>query len=118
MRYLIVLVLCGCTLTPNEMRESAPRVDFESAYPALKAAQCLARNAEESRPDPLVTLAAQWRESRSPGSYEVTIRPREGFLGVLADITPSASGSRVSIWYHPVQPGLWELVVQDMRKGC
>lgn len=50
MRYLLVLLLTGCALTPADLRQLGRRNELTSTKAPIDVARCLTRAAEEFRP--------------------------------------------------------------------
>ena len=114
--HLVALVLlAGCAYTPAELQALKPTVTFESAQPPLKVAQCLGRNAEESK-DPFgeARFQARWREAEKPGALEVIITGGH-FTFAVAQVAPTANGSHATIWQSP--PLVVDLA-EIMARGC
>lgn len=112
MRYLIVLLLSGCAMSLNELRQEGVRVEFKSARPAQTLALCIARNADNFQPGFGLAgpFPATFREGVKPGSYEVTARHPAGNLGfaMVADIEERDGGSIITTWLAE------HLMVRDM----
>lgn len=118
MRHLITAIaaatLTGCALTPIELREQGNRTAFQRPTTSIETATCLARVIDEYRPFLDTRFASEMRPTPRPGEYEVRMAINAGAT-ILAEVVPSGSGSRVTIWKaaHFVWP-----LDEAMAKGC
>src|SRR5512145_1103243 len=93
MRYLmIVLLLAGCGRSPNEIREHGDKLAYTSAKMPKEAALCLAKAAEEYRPD----FQTQVREHLDQ-YFEVRVTNIYAIM-VVGDVRPADAGSSVTLW--------------------
>jgi len=90
MKYLLVLLLAGCAYTPKEIREQNERFDHQTTLAPTQAAACLGHAIEDQN------MQARWRDEPG-GRYEVIGSNAHGFM-LIADVTPSASGSDAAIY--------------------
>lgn len=105
MRAIAVLMLVavgGCAMSPLQVVEQGKRFDFSSNTAPAVTAGCIARSAEEYVPGFVPgILSANVRAAAQPGVLEVVVRAGEAGTMALARVTPSATGSSVTIWVTP-----------------
>ena len=119
MRYLVVLLLVGCAMTPQELTTAGIRTEHASERSPEQAARCVARNAEELKLGWGVNFPATWREGKEPGTFEVVLHGGAdyGTLG-FAKIEPHGGGSRITIWRaESILMGSSEINAK-MAEGC
>ena len=93
-RYLLALVfLAGCAHTPKDVRERGDRFELRSSAAAKEAAACMTRAIENANGN----IRAQWRE-RS-GGYEVVADLIRSGIILVADVSPSGSGSMTAGYF-------------------
>jgi len=118
---LPAVMLCGCALTPMQLRESGTNEIFAMTQPPQIAAACVARNIEETRRDSIGgNLNLNLRAGLTPGAAELVAQvPDITLLTLLVvDFTPQAAGSSASAWYRP---GMFEFAKARYRQafsGC
>lgn len=111
MRYLIVLMLSGCALTPTALRREGHLVEASSAAPPTSVTQCIVRNALETG----IPLSAMPEPEGGTGVSELhAIGPM-----YIVRVEPASAGSRISIRYQPILlPIEIDRFITPITKGC
>lgn len=102
-------LLVGCA-TPQGLKEDGVRTEYTLRQPALEAARCLVRNAEEF----MAWYEASLRDLG--GAYEVHVRTG-GNLVAVAAVRPAGNGSSATIWRMTI-PTAANWLPDAMAKGC
>lgn len=109
---MLLVLLAGCSMSLNELRQDGVRVEFMSARPARDLALCIARNADNFQPGFGLAgpFPATWREGMKQGTFEVMAKHPAGNLGfaMVADIEERDGGSIITTWLAE------HLMVRDM----
>ena len=108
----IAALLGACALTPQGVRETGTRFEFQLAKAPEAAAWCIARNAEEMS---VFNWAATVRPAASPGGFEVIVRV--GGADVFAVAQVPATG-RTTIWIRRQYIFSHEGAAKEMIAGC
>ena len=108
-----VLVLAGCAMTPADVVEQGTRHAWSSSLSPQAAAECIARNAENTSG----TITAIVRAAPTSGAVETIVRTGEGGVMSLSQSRPAAKGATVEIWISPrfLTP---ERYLTSVSKGC
>ena len=102
MRYLVVLLLAGCAMSPADLRQHGERVEFNSSGSPRTTAPCIARNADNYKPGGGLAgpFPANVRDGLKAGAYEVVAQHAGGGFGfvMVADVEPREGGALVTTW--------------------
>lgn len=108
---LIALLLAGCGVTPNQIREGDKPYLLGSKQPPEKAGYCILRNLEEFD----AIFRGQMRP-KEPGFELIGHNPQSPVL--VVDIQPANGGSRLSLWLSHHWIGYRDQMVEKLMKGC
>jgi hypothetical protein len=108
-----VLLLAGCASTPADTRSTEP-YKFTSSRPPAAVAQCLIDNGENFSGN-FAGFGGSMRDRK--GVLTVTLRNPHTGNGVIADITPTGTGSNATVWISRghLFPGS---LFSEIRAGC
>ncbi len=113
MRYaLIGLLLGGCAMTPNEIREALP-YNLSSQQAPETVGLCMSRNFENVSG----TFRAQQRPWRDSGSVEVIGNGQDSAFFV-AEIQPISAGANITLWLSRNIIAGQDRMVRTIMEGC
>lgn len=110
---ILTALLAGCASTPTDTRQ-AERHDFTSQQTPKNVAACLIRNAENVSG----AFSGYMRPGARPEMLEVTIRHSDAGASVIADIEPTAQGSKYALWLSHQHFMFRGTLIQMIVKGC
>lgn len=117
---VLAALLAGCSITPNVVRESGSRFEFNSANRPEAVARCITRNAREFGNFLTAPATATFVPVEAAGAYEVTVlQGGSGYTMAMADVSPAGSGSAVVVTIQPYWAmGRHETTARAFVKGC
>jgi hypothetical protein len=112
MRYLVILLLAGCTKTPSDLMRERKPTEYVSAQAPRAVANCMARNQIHSG-----GMAPAITDLPSGGGVEVTFRDANyAITHLYVVVTATEKGSAVRIWNNV--PYLRSTIEMGLMKGC
>jgi hypothetical protein len=97
---LLAVTLCGCAMSPADLREKGMQQKFAIRLTPAAAAACVARNVENSGDWFTGQPNTSVRQAASPGHIEIVVFSGPNFFAT-ADFAPDQGGTMATAWISP-----------------
>ena len=95
---LLMVILSGCALKENTLRQETSPLTYSSANPPQAVAECMARNMETV----LLGAHSSIRPMQGAGGLEVIARGGDESIYAIAEITSNGKESSASMWFSQI----------------